>query len=103
MPIVVCFVMCSNPPPPPPPGQEGLGSYVWIPHADPNEEDVDNTQDFIEDVAMEDDDGSALTEEEDADEIEGVADPEEYEEEDENTEANEEEDNNEAPAVLVMP
>ena len=50
----------------PPPGQEGRGSYVWVPNtgSDNNHGDVVvqeqlDTQTFIADVDEEDNDGSA--------------------------------------------
>jgi len=55
-------------PPLPPPGQEGRGSYVWVPNPSsdnrrgnvPVQEQLD-TQTFVADVAEEDNDGSAET------------------------------------------
>ncbi|KIM72005.1 hypothetical protein PILCRDRAFT_16525 [Piloderma croceum F 1598] len=55
-------------PPLPPPGQEGRGSYVWVPntgsdnncHDVPVQEQLD-TQTFVADVAEEDNDGSVET------------------------------------------
>jgi hypothetical protein len=52
----------------PPPGQEGRGSYVWVPNPSsdnrrgnvPVQEQLD-TQMFVADVAEEDNDGSAET------------------------------------------
>jgi hypothetical protein len=46
-------------PPWPPLGQEGRGSYVWIPH----HEELNN-EDLVDVAADEDNDGSAKTEEE---------------------------------------
>ena len=50
-------------PPAPPSGQEGRGSYVWVPYHDQDQESDDEEQhatvDFVDDIADEDNDGSA--------------------------------------------
>jgi len=54
-------------PPTPPFGQEGRGSYVWVPYHDQDQESDDEEQhavDFVDDIADEDNDGSAHTQEE---------------------------------------
>ena len=52
----------------PPPGQQGRGSYVWVPNTSNAEDDaVDEEQldaeNLFDDMAMEDNNGSAQTEE----------------------------------------
>jgi hypothetical protein len=58
-------------PPMPPSGQEGCGSYVWVPYHDQDKERenvfLEEQQagvDFMDDVTEEDNDGSAHTQEE---------------------------------------
>jgi len=52
-------------PPKPPSGQEGRGSYVWVPYRD-QDDDASPVEhvDFVDDVAEDDNDGSAHTQEE---------------------------------------
>jgi hypothetical protein len=58
-------------PPPPPPGQQGRGSYVWVPDAAQDAEVEDqlvdeqlDAENLADDMAEEDNEGSAHTEEE---------------------------------------
>ena len=57
-------------PPMPPPGQEGRGSYVWVPdpnleddHDDPAAQEQHDAQEFVEDIAEQDHHGSQAEEE----------------------------------------
>jgi len=60
---------CSRPPKLPP-GQEGRGSYVWVPHTEYDKSDnasvaeQGGADDNVDDIAEEGDNGSAHTEEE---------------------------------------
>jgi hypothetical protein len=58
-------------PPMPPPGQEGRGSYVWVPnlnldddHGDAPAQEQHDAQGFVDDIAEEDYDGPQQAEEE---------------------------------------
>ena len=55
-------MLWNSRPPRPPPGQEGRGSYVWVPHDAPIKEQ--HEEGFLDVAAEEDNDGSMKTEEE---------------------------------------
>jgi hypothetical protein len=70
----IFMFQCSRPPKPPP-GQEGRGSYVWVPDTVRDEQSDDafatkqcGSEDFVDDVADNDNNGSANTDKEYEDE-----------------------------------
>jgi hypothetical protein len=92
----------------PPPGQEGRGSYVWVPNtgSDNNRHDVPvqeqlDTQTFVADVAEEDNDRSVETASEDLYEDPYAADVGDFPDGDDNN-AQEMEDIGRAACVIYL-